>query len=153
MTRTGAFLAGLLLFALPFFQSGLGDASPHGDAGHMDHAPHHGGSLLMLGEHHLEVVDRDGNLEVYLSDAARRPVRTTFATIAFDDGEAGELAWKGYRLVAAKPALYRTAEYRLGVAGAAPLVIRLPAAGVSMPREQARPAASGVSHVVATAPK
>lgn len=135
MTRTGALVAGLLLFALPFFQSGVGDASPHAGAGHMDHDPHHGGSLLMLGEHHIEVVERDAILEVYLSDAQRRPERASFATVAFDDADAVDLQWKGYRLVAAKPAVYRTAEYRLGVAGTPPLVIRLPAAGVTMPRD------------------
>lgn len=126
-----ALAAGAVLFALPFLQSGLDEG--HGAAGHMDHEPHHGGSLVMLGNHHLEVVDAGGRVELYLSDASRRPERETFATVAFDDGAPRALEWAGYRLVAARPASYRQAEYRVGVAGEPPLTIRLPASGVSMP--------------------
>lgn len=131
LSRGIALVSGAVLFALPFLQSGLGDT--HADALHMDHDPHHGGSLLMLGTHHLEVVRTDVGLEVYLSDASRRPERETFATVAFDDAAPQTLQWSGYRLVVAAPASWREAEYRIGVVGEPPLTIRLPAGGVSMP--------------------
>ncbi len=130
LTRTGAAGAGLLLFVLPFLQSGLGDAA--GDEQHMDHSPHHGGSLLMLGDHHLEIVARGETIEVYLSDALRRPLRSTFASVAFDGAAARELAWKGYRLVASQPPGYAWAEYRLGIPDQPALTIRLPTSGVTM---------------------
>jgi hypothetical protein len=132
LPRSVALAAGPVLFALPFFVSGLGSAG-HGGPSHMDHEPHHGGSLLMLGNHHLEVVQKEGGVELYLSDASRRPERETFATVAFDDGAPRALEWEGYRLVAAGPASWREAEYRIGVAGEPPLTIRIPARGVSMP--------------------
>ena len=54
-----AIACGLALAGLPFFQSGLGSRG-HGGVLHMDHAPHHGGQLLMLGNHHLEIVEKGG---------------------------------------------------------------------------------------------
>jgi hypothetical protein len=92
LPRSLALAAGSVLFALPFFQSGLGSAG-HGGPSHMDHEPHHGGSLLMLGSHHIEVVQKEGSVELYRSDASRRPERETFATVAFDDGAPLALEW------------------------------------------------------------
>jgi len=132
MTRTGALLAGTLLFALPFLQSGVGSDHAHGSS-HMDHRPHHGGSLLMLGNHHLEVVERTGILELYVSDAQRRPLRPLSATIVFDGGSEQVLEWSGYRLVAPKPSHYDWANYRVVLPGTPPLTIRLPSRGVTMP--------------------
>lgn len=132
MTRTGALLAGTLLFALPFLQSGVGSDHAHGSS-HMDHRPHHGGWLLMLGNHHLEVVERAGILELYVSDAQRRPLRPLSATIVFDEGREQTLEWSGYRLVVSKPAYYDWADYRVVLADAPALAIRLPAGGVTMP--------------------
>lgn len=124
---------GLALFALPFLQSGVG--SRHEDGPHMDHRPHHGGSLLMLGNHHLEIVERGDTLEVHVSDAGRRPLRPSAATVRFDDGEKRPLAWTRDRLVVPKPAAYAWADYRIELEGdEPPLAIRLPAGGVSMPR-------------------
>ncbi len=121
----GATLCGAALFALPFFQSGLGDTGTHGSF-HMDHEAHHGGRLLMLGNHHLEIVERGDLLELYVSDAERRPLRPGAATIAFDAEPARPLAWSGYRMTAPRPPHYDWADYRIEVAGIAPLAIRLP---------------------------
>jgi hypothetical protein len=121
----GATLAGLALAGLPFFQSGFGHRGAHG-ALHMDHEPHHGGRLLMLGDHHLETVEKDGALELYVSDAERRPLRPEAATIAFDGEAAAPMEWSGYRMTVSLPARYAEAEYRIALAGAAPLTIRLP---------------------------
>jgi hypothetical protein len=129
-SRAAALGCGLLLFALPFFQSGLGDRGLHGHA-HMDHSPHHGGRLLMLGDHHLEIVERDNALELFVSDAERRPITPESATIAFDSAPARPFEWSSYRMAVAKPPAYAWADYRIVLAGTAPLTIRLPAGGIS----------------------
>lgn len=121
----GATLAGLALAGLPFFQSGLGETGSHG-AFHMDHQPHHGGRLLMLGNHHLEILEKDGRLELFVSDAERRPLTPDAATIAFDAAAPVPLTWTGYRMTAAFPTGYESAEYRVALAGEPPISIRLP---------------------------
>jgi len=147
VAQAGAWIAGALLFALPFLQSGLGDGHSTG-ALHMDHAARHGGTLRMLGNYHLEVVERDQTVELYVSDAERRPLRPRDATIAFDDSAAQPLAWSSYRLVAARPAHYDWADYRVNLSDAPLLTIRLPAEGAvsrqatgPAPRNQAYPSA------------
>lgn len=81
----GAVALGLLLAALPFliFTTGHG----HGVAPHADHSPHFGGQLSMVGDHHLELVRKNGRLHVYASDALRRPVVPVGGTVSFDTGE------------------------------------------------------------------
>ena len=132
MTRTGAIAAGLALFALPFFQSGFGDG--HAGAAHMDHVPHHGGSLVMLGDHHLELVRSAGQVELYVSDSERRPLVPRAASVAFDGGERRMLAWSGYRSVAHAPERFEWADYRIDVGSGPPLAIRLPNAPFGMPQ-------------------
>jgi hypothetical protein len=124
-SRALATVCGLLLFALPFFQSGFGDAGTHGSV-HMDHEPHHGGRLLMLGNHHLEILERPGRLELFVSDAARRPLRPDQATVAFDAEPPAIFEWSSYRMVVAKPHAYQWADYRIALAEGPPLTIRLP---------------------------
>jgi hypothetical protein len=104
-----------------------------GESLHMDHRAHHGGSLLMLGDHHLEVVEGAQTVELYVSDAARHPLRAVSATIVFDGGAEQALEWSGYRLVARKPAHYDWADYHVVLPNAPPLSIRLPSSGVTMP--------------------
>jgi hypothetical protein len=128
-----AVACGLALAGLPFFQSGLGSRG-HGGALHMDHAPHHGGQLLMLGNHHLEIVEKGGELELFVSDAQRRPLRPEAATITFDNQPVRTFAWSGYRMTVSRPAAYEWADYRIALANDPPLAIRLPARGVAMPR-------------------
>ena len=138
MNRMFAFGAGAVLFALPFLQSGVGDMHDHEQQGrdsgaHMDHAPRHGGRLLMLGNHHLEIVEDTGRLRLYVSDSARQPLHSLQASVAFDGAAPQTLKPSGYALTAPRPAGYRYADYRIALAGAADLTIRLPAAGVTMP--------------------
>lgn len=135
MTRTGAAAAGVVLFALPFLQSGFLDSRAHDGVRHMNHDPRHGGRLLMLGDRHLEIVEDGAILELYVSDAERRPLKARAATIAFDDGERQPLLWSGYRLVVDKPARYAWADYRIELTGEPLISIRLPQGGVSMPGE------------------
>jgi hypothetical protein len=128
-----AIACGLVLAGLPFFQSGLGNRG-HAGAFHMDHSPHHGGQLLMLGNHHLEIVEKDTVLELFVSDAERRPLRPESATIAFDRDPARSFAWSSYRMTVDRPAAYDWADYRIELASGPPLTIRLPARGIAMPR-------------------
>jgi hypothetical protein len=53
---------------------------------HMDHEPHHGGQLGMVGDFHIELVEIGDSVEIYLSDAERRPLPPTSGTIVFDTG-------------------------------------------------------------------
>ena len=87
MTRwsiASALAFGLLLASLPFspYLAGLGGIEPHAD-----HAPRHGGQLAMVGEHHIEVVRRRGTVEVFLSDARRRPIDALSGLVVFDGQE------------------------------------------------------------------
>ena len=102
MKRLTAIVVGLVLFALPFAAYGTG--SGHGHAGpHADHGPRHGGQLIMVGDFHLEMLESEETVELYLSDAFRRPLRPLSATAAFDDERVQRFRWRGYRLVAEKP--------------------------------------------------
>ena len=92
----GVTLGGALA-TLPFVHFGhLGDHV----AAHADHEPRHGGQLGMVGDHHVEVVRRRGEVQVFVSDAWRRPVQPTSGTVTFDGGTSQPLAWRNHRLVA-----------------------------------------------------
>jgi len=94
----GAIALGCFLAAVPFLRYRVG--SPH-PTRHSDHGARHGGVLGMVGDLHLEVVRRGGHVEVYLSDAYRRPLEAARGKIAFDDGRTAPLVWEGTRLVGA----------------------------------------------------
>jgi hypothetical protein len=48
---------------------------------HLDHAPRHGGLVLMNGDTHFEVaLARDGSCRVYFSDAVRTALPASFAS-------------------------------------------------------------------------
>lgn len=126
LSRAAAFACGVALFALPFLQSGFGDAGHFGGACAMDHEPHHGGSLVMLGEFHLETVEQGDRLELFVSDLSRRPLRPDIATVAFDDGAARDFEWQSYRLVAARPPSFAAADYSIRIGDKPALRIRLP---------------------------
>jgi hypothetical protein len=76
----GAVAFGLVLGAVPFLRYvHLGsEAAPHSD-----HPPRNGGELRMVGDHHLELRRRAGLVEVFVSDAARNPIRA----------RAGQVSW------------------------------------------------------------
>jgi hypothetical protein len=72
---------GFVLATTPFLRYAASEHD-HGKA-HMDHTPRHGGQLGMVGDHHVELVRRDGRVEVYVSDAYRRPVEAVSGRLVF----------------------------------------------------------------------
>lgn len=93
----GAVALGAYLALAPFLRYRL--ASPH-PAAHADHRPRHGGILGMAGDVHLEVVRRQGRIEIFLSDSYRRALRAKGGRVEFADGPSTPLAWQEDRLVA-----------------------------------------------------
>jgi hypothetical protein len=92
----GAVAAGLVLATLPFLP--YAHRGGHGEA-HADHEPRHGGQLGMVGDHHVEVVRHRGALQVFVSDAWRRPVQPARGWATFDGSAATPLVWRNHRLV------------------------------------------------------
>ena len=67
-----AVAGGVMLASLPVVHfAHLGGG--HGES-HADHDARHGGQLGMVGDYHIEVVRRRGEVQVFVSDAWRRPV-------------------------------------------------------------------------------
>jgi len=97
LRTVSAIIAGVLLATLPFWRYAAGEHD-HGKA-HGDHSPHHGGQLGMVGNHHVEVLRSGGRLEVFVSDAHRRPVDATSGRVVFDAGMVVTLAPAEGRLV------------------------------------------------------
>lgn len=91
----GAVALGCFLALVPFLRYRYG--APHPTA-HSDHAARHGGVLGMVGDVHLEVVRRAGSIEVYPSDAYRRPLQAAGGEVVFADGRRAPLTWTGTRL-------------------------------------------------------
>ena len=116
MKRLAAICVGGVLACLPFLLYGGGG---HAHAPHTDHDPRHGGQLFMIGDYHLELVTRGETgssalrVEIYLSDASRRPLRPRAGALATRAGDEIALAWTRQRLVAELPKGARPARYRL----------------------------------------
>ena len=109
--HAAAVIVGLALFATPFVRYGLGGS--HDGAAHMEHGPRHGGQLLMVRNHHVELVTRGAEVEVYVSDFERRPVRKAHGEVVVDGRARSPLVWKKYRLVGAAPPPGARADYTL----------------------------------------
>ena len=93
----GAAIAGLFLATLPFWRY----VPFGGGAGaHMDHEPRHGGQLGMAGDHHIELVRRGGHVEVFVSDAQRRPIQPRSGHVVFDRTSDAPLLWENHRMIA-----------------------------------------------------
>jgi hypothetical protein len=58
---------------------------------HGDHSAHHGGQLGMAGDYHLEFVRRDREIEIYPSDARRKPLEAVGGSLDYGDGIARKL--------------------------------------------------------------
>ena len=118
--RAVAVVAGVVLAALPFWRyaAPLWTATPHAD-----HEPWYDGQLGMVGEHHVELVRSARGVEVYVSDAWRRPVRPTRAWLAVDGGPPIALRPDGERLVADTPLDGREATVTAVLSDGRPLAI------------------------------
>jgi hypothetical protein len=127
MRTTTAVLAGVVLFTLPF-QLYLHGGSHHdrGAEPHADHDARHGGTLVMVDDHHLEIVMTNGRVEVYVTDSLRRPVQPTGGNVVFDEGTTRDLTWESYRLTAGTPAAFAWADYEVWLESGAVLAIRVP---------------------------
>jgi hypothetical protein len=135
MRTTTAVLAGAVLFTLPF-QLYLHGGSHHDGraAPHADHDARHGGTLVMVDDHHLEIVTADGRIAVYVTDALRRPVQPSGGSALFNDGTSTTFAWQAYRLVAEAPRGFVWADYEIRLENSVVLAIRVPAPDREVPR-------------------
>ena len=118
--RLTAAMAGLVLATLPFLIYG---SRGHVHAPHTDHAPRHGGELFMLGDYHVEVVTLADTVEIYLSDASRRPLRPANGRVALESGREVALRWQQQRLVAALPSASTAAQFEITTADGAQLLL------------------------------
>jgi hypothetical protein len=92
-----ALVLGALLGAAPFLRyADFGHAFPHSN-----HDPRHGGRLAMVGDFHLELVARGDRVELFTSDALRRPLHPVEGWVAFDGAAASPLEWRDERMVGA----------------------------------------------------
>lgn len=80
----------------------------------------------MLRDYHLEIVERENQVELYLSDEMRRPLRPASCKVSFGDGPPDECEWRSYRSVVSRSSSARPGLYQLTVEEAQPLVVRYP---------------------------
>lgn len=132
MSRWAYVFAGLALFPLPF----LSVAGWNHDADiqpHSDHQPRHSGLLVMVGDHHLEIVDRGETLEIYPSDARRRALRDGTGRIVLDEAVVHPLLWREDRLVATDLPTWQRARIEVTVEEGTELSVTVPRAAGDAP--------------------
>lgn len=125
MSRVAGVAVGLLLFATPFLRYGVFGGHEHGVAPHSDHAARYGGLVVMVGDHHLEVVEHSAAVDVYISDARRVPLRPATGTVAFDARPAVSMAWQSDRLHATAPS-FAEATYDVVLEGGVHIGVTVP---------------------------
>jgi hypothetical protein len=109
-----AVAGGVLLASMPFLHFGhLGGG--HNEA-HADHEARHGGQLGMVGDYHIELVRQRGEVQVFVSDAWRRPIEPVGGWVTFDDDALQPLTWTNHRLVGVDRTAARTIAVAIAVA-------------------------------------
>lgn len=121
-----ATVVGLGLFAMPFFRYGLGGGHSHAAVPHSDHGARHGGHLVMLQDYHLELVEHADSVELYLSDAFRRPLRPASCAVAFDGSPPIACEWRSHRSVVYKPIDVQIGLYQIHVHDGPLLTLKFP---------------------------
>ncbi len=121
-----ATVLGLGLFVMPFLRYGLGGGHSHAAGPHSDHGARHGGHLVMLHDYHLELVEQQDAVELYLSDAFRRPLRPASCEANFDNHPPTPCEWRSHRSVVAKPIDAKSGVYQVWVDDGAPLMLKFP---------------------------
>jgi len=117
---------GFILFAMPFLLYGLGGGHTHGDGPHSDHGARHGGQVLMVSDYHLELVEHPDSVELYLSDAFRRPLRPASCSVEFDGRRTAICEWRSHRSVVSRPIDTQSGLYQLRVDGGPLLTLKFP---------------------------
>ena len=126
LAHGAAVVVGLVLFAMPFLQYGLGGGHTHAGGPHSDHGARHGGHLVMLHDYHLELVEHRDSVELYLSDSFRRPLKPASCTVAYDGRPRTLCEWRGHRSVVSKPIDAQSGLYQLSVGDGEPLTLKFP---------------------------
>jgi hypothetical protein len=129
----GFVCAGLVLFALPFLSLGVGSREHDGLGAHLDHWPRHGGQLMMVGDHHLEIVDAAPAIAVYASDARRWPLTPVAGRVGLDGAAPRPLIRDGDRLVAVADE-WRTAVVEVTLTGGEVLAVNIARADLASAR-------------------
>jgi hypothetical protein len=80
----------------------------------------------MVGDHHLEVVEREQRIEVYPSDARRRPLSPVSGRIVFDGVHPRELGWEDACLVTHAVPAWSSANVQVRLADGSLLAIDVP---------------------------
>jgi hypothetical protein len=84
----------------------------------------------MVGDHHVELVARRGQVEVYLSDDERRPLRPIAGSLSTLGGVEISLEWRRQRLVAELPPGVRPSLVRLTTPDGSSIELPAPGQGL-----------------------
>ena len=88
----------------------------------------------MLGDYHVEIVQREARVEIFLSDATRKPIRPAAGRLVLHGGTSLEMRWQDQRLIAAPASDARIATYEVTTTDGSVL----PLSGEAMPALSAR---------------
>ena len=71
----------------------------------------------MVGDHHVELVRGCAGIQVFVSDAVRRPLRPLSGSARFDGGARVPLRWENHRMLADGAAQEASVELELALDG------------------------------------